>query len=85
MMRGDLLAGLRCLRRLPPLLRTRLGPDAALATVRQRLAKREQDFLALLRAAGLVTITESGSVVYYTLRRNRLDDASTDIKRFLLS
>jgi hypothetical protein len=38
-----------------------------------------------LRAAGLVTITESGSVVYYTLRRNRLDDASTDIKRFLLS
>ena len=51
MMRRDLFAGLRLLRRLPPLLRTRLGPDAALATVRQRLAKREQDFLALLRAA----------------------------------
>jgi DNA-binding transcriptional ArsR family regulator len=40
--------------------------------------------LALLRAAGLVTITESGTVMYYTLRRNRLDDASTEIKRFLV-
>ena len=40
--------------------------------------------LALLRSAGLVTITESGTVVYYSLRRNRLDDASADIKRFLI-
>ena len=40
--------------------------------------------LALLRAAGLVTITESGTVIYYSLRRNRLDDASADIKRFLI-
>ena len=40
--------------------------------------------LALLRAAGLVTITESGTVIYYSLRRNRLDDASADIKRFLV-
>jgi DNA-binding transcriptional ArsR family regulator len=40
--------------------------------------------LAQLRAAGLVTITESGTVVYYTLRRQRLDDASTEIKRYLL-
>lgn len=39
--------------------------------------------LALLRAAGLVTITESGAVVYYSLRRDRLDDASVDLKRFL--
>jgi DNA-binding transcriptional ArsR family regulator len=39
--------------------------------------------LALLRAAGLVTITESGAVVYYSLRRNRLDDASVELKRFL--
>jgi hypothetical protein len=31
-----------------------------------------------------VTITESGTVVYYSLRRNRLDDASADIKRFLI-
>jgi DNA-binding transcriptional ArsR family regulator len=40
--------------------------------------------LAQLRSAGLVTITESGAVVYYTLRRGRLDDASTEVKRFLM-
>ncbi len=40
--------------------------------------------LAQLRSAGLVTITESGSVMYYTLRRNRLDDASSEIKSFLV-
>jgi DNA-binding transcriptional ArsR family regulator len=38
-----------------------------------------------LRSAGLVTITDSGSVMYYTLRRNRLDDASSEIKAFLVS
>src|SRR5690606_3843848 len=48
---ADVVAGLRFLRDLPPLLRQRLDPDAARATVRQRLAAREQDFLALLRAA----------------------------------
>jgi DNA-binding transcriptional ArsR family regulator len=41
--------------------------------------------LAQLRSAGLVTITESGTVMYYTLRRNRLDDASAEIKRFLIN
>jgi DNA-binding transcriptional ArsR family regulator len=40
--------------------------------------------LAQLRAAGLVTITESGTVMYYSLRRNRLDDASVEIKQFLV-
>jgi DNA-binding transcriptional ArsR family regulator len=40
--------------------------------------------LAQLRAAGLVTITESGAVMYYSLRRNRLDDASAEIKTFLV-
>jgi DNA-binding transcriptional ArsR family regulator len=40
--------------------------------------------LSQLRAAGLVTITEAGTVMYYSLRRNRLDDASTEIKRFLI-
>jgi len=39
--------------------------------------------LALLRAAGLVTVTEAGAVTYYTLRRARLDDASSELKRFL--
>ncbi|MEO8603445.1 MAG: hypothetical protein ABI629_12785 [bacterium] len=50
-MRRDLIDGLRFLGRLSPLLRTRLTADAALATVRQHLATRQQDFLALLRAA----------------------------------
>ena len=40
--------------------------------------------LALLRAAGLLTVVESGAVMYYSLRRNRLDDASFDLKRFLV-
>jgi len=39
--------------------------------------------MALLRAAGLVTTTESGAVLYYTLRRDRLDDGSSELKRFL--
>jgi DNA-binding transcriptional ArsR family regulator len=38
-----------------------------------------------LRAAGLVTITDSGNVLYYSLRRNRLDDASAEIKHFLMA
>jgi DNA-binding transcriptional ArsR family regulator len=41
--------------------------------------------LAQLRSAGLVTITESGTVMYYSLRRNRLDDASDELKRFLVN
>ena len=40
--------------------------------------------LALLRAAGLVTVTEAGTVIYYSLRPTRLDDASGEIKHFLL-
>jgi DNA-binding transcriptional ArsR family regulator len=40
--------------------------------------------LSQLRAAGLVTITESGTVMYYSLRRNRLDDAAAEIKEFLV-
>ena len=40
--------------------------------------------LAQLRAAGLLTIVEAGAVVYYSLRRDRLDDATVDLKRFLV-
>ena len=39
--------------------------------------------LALLRAAGLVTLTEEGGLSYYSLRRERLDDASSELKRYL--
>ena len=40
--------------------------------------------LALLRAAGLVTVTDEGGMTYYTLRRDRLDSGSAELKRFLL-
>jgi DNA-binding transcriptional ArsR family regulator len=70
------------------ILKLLAGRDLYLTEIAQQLELSKptiKHHLALLRAAGLVTITESGSVVYYTLRRNRLDDASSDIKRFLLS
>jgi DNA-binding transcriptional ArsR family regulator len=70
------------------ILKLLAGRDLYLTEIAQQLELSKptiKHHLALLRAAGLVTITESGSVMYYTLRRNRLDDASTDIKRFLLS
>ncbi len=39
--------------------------------------------LALLRAAGLVTITEEGNLTYYSLRRDRLADAGSELQHFL--
>jgi DNA-binding transcriptional ArsR family regulator len=39
--------------------------------------------LAQLRAAGLVTLTEEGGLSYYSLRRERLEDASSELVRFL--
>ena len=39
--------------------------------------------LAQLRAAGLVTVTDEGTMTYYTLRRERLEEAGTELKRYL--
>jgi len=39
--------------------------------------------LAQLRAAGLVTLIEEGGLSYYSLRRDRLEDASTELLRYL--
>jgi DNA-binding transcriptional ArsR family regulator len=39
--------------------------------------------MALLRAAGLVTLTEEASLTYYSLRRDRLDEVGTDLRRFI--
>ncbi|MBI3752141.1 MAG: winged helix-turn-helix transcriptional regulator [Chloroflexi bacterium] len=39
--------------------------------------------LAQLRVAGLVTAIEAGAVIYYHLRRERLDEASGDLRAFL--
>lgn len=40
--------------------------------------------LALLRGAGLVTVVEAGSVIYYALRRDRVESASAELGRFLI-
>lgn len=69
------------------ILKLLAGKDLYLTEIAQQLELSKptiKHHLALLRAAGLVTITESGTVMYYTLRRNRLDDATADIKRFLI-
>jgi DNA-binding transcriptional ArsR family regulator len=69
------------------ILKLLAGRDLYLTEIAQHLDLSKptiKHHLALLRSAGLVTITESGTVVYYSLRRGRLDDASADIKRFLI-
>jgi DNA-binding transcriptional ArsR family regulator len=69
------------------ILKLLAGRDLYLTEIAQHLELSKptiKHHLALLRAAGLVTVTESGTVVYYSLRRNRLDDASADIKQFLI-
>jgi DNA-binding transcriptional ArsR family regulator len=69
------------------ILKLLAGRDLYLTEIAQQLELSKptiKHHLALLRSAGLVTITEAGTVMYYSLRRNRLDDASADIKRFLI-
>jgi DNA-binding transcriptional ArsR family regulator len=39
--------------------------------------------LALLRAAGLVTVTDEGSMTYYSLRRERVREAGVELERFI--
>jgi DNA-binding transcriptional ArsR family regulator len=39
--------------------------------------------MAQLRAAGLVSVTDQGNLTYYSLRRQRLEDISTEIGSFL--
>ena len=39
--------------------------------------------LALLRAAGLVTVTEEGSLTYYSLRRDRVREAGVELSHYI--
>jgi DNA-binding transcriptional ArsR family regulator len=39
--------------------------------------------LALLRAAGLATVTEEGGLTYYSLRRERLEEGGSELRRYL--
>ena len=41
--------------------------------------------LALLRSAGLITVTDEGNYTYYSLRRDRLEQAGTELRAFLLA
>jgi DNA-binding transcriptional ArsR family regulator len=69
------------------ILKLLAGGDLYLTEIAQQLDLSKptiKHHLALLRASGTVTVTESGTVIYYTLRRQRLDDASTELKRFLI-
>jgi DNA-binding transcriptional ArsR family regulator len=69
------------------ILKLLAGRDLYLTEIAQQLELSKptiKHHLALLRAAGLVTITESGSVRYYSLRREPLEAASIDLRKFLI-
>jgi DNA-binding transcriptional ArsR family regulator len=69
------------------ILKLLAGRDLYLTEIAQQLDLSKptiKHHLAQLRAAGLVTITESGTVVYYSLRREPLEAASIDLKSFLI-
>jgi DNA-binding transcriptional ArsR family regulator len=69
------------------ILKLLAGRDLYLTEIAQQLELSKptiKHHLALLRSAGLVTITEAGTVMYYSLRRQRLDDAASELKAFLL-
>jgi DNA-binding transcriptional ArsR family regulator len=69
------------------ILRLLRDQDYYLTEIAERLELSKptiKHHLALLRAAGLVTVTEEGGLQYYSLRRERLDDASAELKRFLV-
>ena len=64
------------------ILKLLAGRDLYLTEIAQQLELSKptiKHHLALLRAAGLVTVVESGNVVYYSLRRDRIEAASTDL------
>ena len=68
------------------ILKLLAGRDLYATEIAQQLGLSKptiKHHLALLRAARVVTITESGAVVYYSLRRNRRDDAAAELKRYL--
>lgn len=70
------------------ILKLLAGRDFYLTELAQQLGLSKptiKHHLVLLRSAGLVTVTESGAVMNYTLRRQRLADASSELKAFLVS
>ena len=69
------------------ILRLLRDKDLYLTEIAQQLELSKptiKHHLAILRSAGLVTVAGAGSVIYYSLRPTRLDDASSEVKHFLL-
>ena len=69
------------------ILKLLAGGDLYLTEIAQQLDLSKPTIshhVALLRAAGLVTIVEAGSVMYYSLRHDRIEAASSDLARFLV-
>lgn len=69
------------------ILKLLAGRDWYLSEIAQQLELSKptiKHHLALLRSAGLVTLTEEGAVSYYSLRRPRLADASSEVTKFLI-
>ena len=68
------------------ILRLLASGDLYLTEIAERIGLSKptvSHHLALLRAAGLVTITEAGALTYYTLRRERIADAGVELARLL--
>ena len=68
------------------ILKLLAGRDLYLTEIAQQLELSKptiKHHLAQLRAAGLVTVVEAGSVIYYSLRRDRIESASADLASFL--
>ena len=64
------------------ILKLLAGQDLYLTEIAQQLDLSKptiKHHLALLRAAGLVTVVEAGTVIYYSLRRDRIEAASADL------
>ncbi len=68
------------------ILRLLSGGDLYLTEIADRMGLSKptvSHHLAQLRVAGLVTITEEGSLTYYSLRRDRIADAGAELARAL--
>jgi DNA-binding transcriptional ArsR family regulator len=68
------------------ILRLLSDGDLYLTEIAERMSLSKptvKHHMMLLRAAGLVAVTETGGLTYYSLRRERLADASGDLRRLV--
>ena len=68
------------------ILRLLASGDLYLTEIAERMGLSKptvSHHLAHLRAAGLVTITQSGTLTYYTLRHDRIAEAGVELSRLL--